>query len=773
MKTSAKVLMQPFVILVLIAGALGLGLPIQSAIAKPAAQTTNLALNKPVTCSPTPQFPCAEAVDGNLGTRWASAQGVDPQWIYVDLGATYTVSSVILRWEAAYATAFQIQTSGAAGGPWTNIYSTTTGTGGVQTLTVSGSGRYVRMNGTARATIYGYSLWEFEVYGTSGGATATRTNTPLGPTATRTNTPLGPTATRTNTPSGSTNLALNKPVTCSSIENAGTPCASAVDGNTGTRWSSAASDPQWIYVDLGATATIGQVILRWETAYASAFQIQTSGAAGGPWTNIYSTTTGTGGTQTINVSGSGRYIRMYGTTRATVWGYSLWEFEVYGTGGATATNTPVGPSNTPVPPTPTRTPTSPSGGSCGTTSNIALNHPAYAWYWDTGGGAPQYAVDGNGTTRYSHLWYPSGPATGWWYVDLGSTAATITGINITWETAVASGFNLQVSNDTVNWTTIQTVSGNTSLTTNYTYSPARVGRYVRINLLTKGTAWGYSFFEFQVIGCNGAAASYTPTPGPLSGTYSLVWSDNFDGTALNTSNWAYDNNVHVNGEAQQYVSNNVTVSGGILRITAKKEINNGYQFTSGRIFTHHLKTWKYGKFIARMLLPVGEGYWPAFWMMGEDIDTVGWPGTGETDIMENIGYANWVSGALHGPGYWGAGSIGGQHILPNGGTIAAWHDYAVEWDPTYIKWYIDNILVRTVNRTDVTANGSQWVYGNNKFILLNLALGGEYPAGYNGCTGSPLPAGCPYFGIKQATVDNIVAGQGVVQVDYVQVWQKP
>jgi beta-glucanase (GH16 family) len=773
MKTSAKVLMQPFVILVLIAGALGLGLPIQSAIAKPAAQTTNLALNKPVTCSPTPQFPCAEAVDGNLGTRWASAQGVDPQWIYVDLGATYTVSSVILRWEAAYATAFQIQTSGAAGGPWTNIYSTTTGTGGVQTLTVSGSGRYVRMNGTARATIYGYSLWEFEVYGTSGGATATRTNTPLGPTATRTNTPLGPTATRTNTPSGSTNLALNKPVTCSSIENAGTPCASAVDGNTGTRWSSAASDPQWIYVDLGATATIGQVILRWETAYASAFQIQTSGAAGGPWTNIYSTTTGTGGTQTINVSGSGRYIRMYGTTRATVWGYSLWEFEVYGTGGATATNTPVGPSNTPVPPTPTRTPTSPSGGSCGTTSNIALNHPAYAWYWDTGGGAPQYAVDGNGTTRYSHLWYPSGPATGWWYVDLGSTAATITGINITWETAVASGFNLQVSNDTVNWTTIQTVSGNTSLTTNYTYSPARVGRYVRINLLTKGTAWGYSFFEFQVIGCNGAAASYTPPPGPWSGTDSLVWSAHFDGTALNTSNWAYDNNVHVNGEAQQYVSNNVTVSGGILRITAKKEINNGYQFTSGRIFTHHLKTWKYGKFIARMLLPVGEGYWPAFWMMGEDIDTVGWPGTGETDIMENIGYANWVSGALHGPGYWGAGSIGGQHILPNGGTIAAWHDYAVEWDPTYIKWYIDNILVRTVNRTDVTANGSQWVYGNNKFILLNLALGGEYPAGYNGCTGSPLPAGCPYFGIKQATVDNIVAGQGVVQVDYVQVWQKP
>ena len=736
-------------------------LPALSVSARPAQQATNLALNKTATASSVfgPNT-AALAFDGNAGTRWESAQGVDPQWVQVDLGATYTITSVVLTWETAAASAFTIQTSAAATGPWTNIYSTTTSTGGTQTLAVSGSGRYVRMNGTARTTQYGYSLWEFAVYGNGAPAnTATRTNTPL-PAAT---------ATRTNTPAASTNLALNKPVTCSSIENAGTPCTSGVDGNTGTRWSSALGDPQWIQVDLGSTATIGSVKLNWEAAYATAFQIQTSASATGPWTNIYSTTTGTGGIQTINVSGSGRYIRMNGTARATVYGYSLWEFEVYGTGGPTPIPT------TPVPgPTATRTPTptAQSSGSCTTTSNIALNHPAYAWYWDTGGGAPLYAVDGNATTRYSHLWYPSGPATGWWYVDLGSTSATITGINITWETAVASAFNLQTSNDAVNWTTIQNVSGNASLTTNYTFNPAKVGRYVRINLLTKGSAYGYSFYEFQVIGCNGGVATYTPTPAPLTGTYAMVWSDDFNGTTLNTANWAYDNNVHVNGEAEQYASNNVTVSGGVLKLTAKKEVNNGYQFTSGRIFTKGLKNWKYGKFVARMMLPVGEGYWPAFWMMGEDIDTVGWPGTGETDIMENIGYANWVSGALHGPGYWGAGSIGGQHIMPNGGTIAAWHDYSVEWDPTFIKWYIDGTLMRTVTRADVNANGSEWTYDNNKFILLNLALGGEYPAGYNGCTGSPLPAGCPFFGIKQATVDNIVAGQGVVQVDYVQAWQK-
>ncbi len=361
--------LQLFCAFLMVAGLLlgAAGLPLLAA----RAQTTNLALNKPATCSSTENasFPCASAVDGNTGTRWSSAFS-DPQWIQVDLGATYTLSSVILRWEPAYATAFQIQTSGSATGPWTNIYSTTTGTGGTQTLTVSGSGRYVRMNGTARATQWGYSLWEFEVYGTSGGATATRTNTSVGPsltptrTATRTNTPIGPTATRTRTPtapSGGTNLALNKPVTCSSIENTGTPCASGVDGNTGTRWSSAFSDPQWIQVDLGSTATIGSVILRWEAAYATAFQIQTSGSATGPWTNIYSTTTGTGGTQTINAAGSGRYVRMNGTARATAYGYSLWEFEVYGSAG---------PTNTPGGPTPTRTPTVTGGTPFWDTSNI-------------------------------------------------------------------------------------------------------------------------------------------------------------------------------------------------------------------------------------------------------------------------------------------------------------------------------------------------------------------------------------------------------------------
>jgi hypothetical protein len=129
-------------------------------------------------------------------------------------------------------------------------------------------------------------------------------------------------------------LSQGRPTTASSIENAGLGPGNAVDGNTGTRWSSAFSDPQWIQVDLGSTATVDQVILRWEAAYARAFQIQVSANSGGPWTTIYSTTTGPGGVQTLASSGTGRYVRMHGTQRATPYGYSLWEFQVFGTGGS-------------------------------------------------------------------------------------------------------------------------------------------------------------------------------------------------------------------------------------------------------------------------------------------------------------------------------------------------------------------------------------------------------------------------------------------------------
>ncbi len=271
----------------------------QTAAAAPAL----LSQGRPATASTSENAstPASAAVDGNTGTRWSSAFS-DPQWLRVDLGARATVNQVVLRWEAAYARAFRIEVS-ADGTTWTSVYATASGTGGTQTLDVSGTGRYVRVYATARGTAYGYSLWEFQVFGSFDTATCTGGN-----------------------------LALNHPATASSAENASTPASAAVDGNTGTRWSSAFSDPQWLQVDLGGTATVCQVVLAWEAAYASAFQIQVSPDAA-TWTTVYSTTSGTGGTQTLAVHGSGRYVRVLGTARATPYGYSLWEFGVYGTGG--------------------------------------------------------------------------------------------------------------------------------------------------------------------------------------------------------------------------------------------------------------------------------------------------------------------------------------------------------------------------------------------------------------------------------------------------------
>ncbi|MEU0742219.1 discoidin domain-containing protein [Streptomyces sp. NPDC006134] len=136
-------------------------------------------------------------------------------------------------------------------------------------------------------------------------------------------------------------LSQGKPVTASSQEHGGTPATAAVDGNSGTRWSSAHSDPQWIRVDLGASTKVSQVVLDWEAAYAKGYRIELS-ANGSDWSTAYQTATGDGGTDTVTVTGDARYIRVYGTARATQYGYSLWEFKVYGESGTGGPQLPGG-----------------------------------------------------------------------------------------------------------------------------------------------------------------------------------------------------------------------------------------------------------------------------------------------------------------------------------------------------------------------------------------------------------------------------------------------
>jgi endo-1,4-beta-mannosidase len=268
----------------------------------PSTPSSNLALNKPVTVSSTEAGSnvAANAVDGNTSTRWASVSGSDGQWIYVDLGATQTISRVKISWEAAYATAYQIQTSNDAS-TWTTIKSVTGNSTLVNDNTnLSGSGRYVRINGTSRVnSAWGYSIFELEIYSTS------------------------PT---------NNNLALNKPATASSQESSSVAPGNAVDGSTGTRWASVLnpSTAQWLTVDLGSTQTIGRVKITWEAAYATAYQIQTSNDAS-TWTTLKSVT---GNSTLVNdntgLAGSGRYVRINCTARVnSSWGYSIYELEVY------------------------------------------------------------------------------------------------------------------------------------------------------------------------------------------------------------------------------------------------------------------------------------------------------------------------------------------------------------------------------------------------------------------------------------------------------------
>ncbi|WP_394843556.1 beta-1,3-glucanase family protein [Pendulispora brunnea] len=145
---------------------------------------------------------------------------------------------------------------------------------------------------------------------------------------------------------GTTNVALNRPTAASSVESGAFPASAATDGNTGTRWSSAFGDPQWIRVDLGSVQTICGVRLNWETAYGKAYQIQVSND-GNAWSNIYSTTNSPGGTEDLTVNGSGRYVRVLGSQRATQWGYSLWELQIFAAGGATDGGIPDSGTNPP------------------------------------------------------------------------------------------------------------------------------------------------------------------------------------------------------------------------------------------------------------------------------------------------------------------------------------------------------------------------------------------------------------------------------------------
>ncbi|WP_432745817.1 family 16 glycosylhydrolase [Streptomyces sp. JH002] len=235
-------------------------------------------------------------------------------------------------------------------------------------------------------------------------------------------------------------------------------------------------------------------------------------------------------------------------------------------------------------------------------------------------------------------------------------------------------------------------------------------------------------------------------------TAAVLFHDDFNGpagSAVDSSKWQLEtgDNSGNNREHQYYTpgNNNAALDGnGNLVITARKENPNNYQcwygtcqYTSARMNTAGKFTTTYGKVEARIKLPRGQGIWPAFWMLGNDIGQIGWPASGEIDIMENIGREpGTVHGTLHGPGYSGGGGIGASYTLPGGRAFADdFHTFAVDWAPDRISWSVDGVTYQT--RTPADLGGNQWAFNKPFFMILNLAVGGEWPGYPDGSTTFP------------------------------------
>lgn len=213
--------------------------------------------------------------------------------------------------------------------------------------------------------------------------------------------------------------------------------------------------------------------------------------------------------------------------------------------------------------------------------------------------------------------------------------------------------------------------------------------------------------------------------------WQITWSDEFNGQAgqsPDASKWTFDLGTGQDGwgnsELQSYTNSPANISlddQGNLVITA---INEGNRFTSARIKTQGLFAQQYGRFEARIKTPYGPGIWPAFWMLGENIETVPWPGCGEIDIMELRGQEpHIIHGTIHGPGYSGGNPVTGSYALVNDRFDADFHLYAIEWDKDKIDFFVDDYLYQRIERGDVPG---EWVYDQPFFILLNVAVGGNY-----------------------------------------------
>ena len=524
------------------------------------------------------------------------------------------------------------------------------------------------------------------------------------------------------------NLASGASATASTQD---LPASNAIDGDGNTRWASAAqTDPSHITLDLGQSYDLSSVVIHWEAANAATYEVLGSNDNVN-WTNLATRTGGTFGHRTDNVTVSGQYrfVRILGISRSAgnEWGYSIWEIEVYGQGGG-------------------------NGGG----SSLTIQAEDYTNAYDTtagntGGVYRSDDVDIEATSDNGGGYNVGWTAAGEWLeytVNLSADTYTVSS-RVASETGGAT-FTIDLNgSEIVGTQNVGATGGWQSWTTLTSWPiPLPAGQHtVRVNI--HGGEFNLNWIRFNPE--NGGNPGNQP-----------VWSDEFD--TINSNNWTFEtggggwgNNElqFYTGGDNAYIQFDPAVNSNVLVLEARQENPQGYncwygycQYTSTRMISRNKQEFTYGRFEARIKLPQTQGIWPAFWMLGNDIGSVGWPTSGEIDIMEHVGYEPTLThGAVHGPGYSGNTPFTGTYNV--GASVDAdYHVYAVEWDANNIRWYVDGNNFYSLSRSQVQAYGN-WVFDHPFFLLLNVAVGGNWPGSPDGSSTFPQRMYVDYVRVYQ------------------------
>jgi beta-glucanase (GH16 family) len=370
-----------------------------------------------------------------------------------------------------------------------------------------------------------------------------------------------------------------------------------------------------------------------------------------------------------------------------------------------------------------------SGGTCTNAANVNVDIQATT---DSGGGCNVGWIAQGEWLAFSGF---NVPTTGSYIIRLrvASPSGATASVDLNGGTIQLGNFAIPATGGWQTWTTVtRTVTLN-------------AGNY-SLGVYAQSAGWNFNWIEI-VSGGTG------PTP---------VFSDEFN--SINSANWSHEVGGHGwgNNEREYYTNGNNAfiqfdpqANSNVLVLEARRDNPANYncwygrcEYTSSRMNTSGKRTFQYGRIEARLKLPQTQGIWPAFWMLGNDIGSVGWPACGELDVMEHVGFEPTVThGAMHGPGYSGNTPFSGTYFL-NEQVNANYHVYAIEWNSTSVRWFVDGVQFYSVTRSQVQSYGN-WVFDHPMFLILNVAVGGNWPGSPNGSSVFPQRMYVDYIRVYQ------------------------